>query len=583
MLLAAVSYGQTYTTTTTGGNWTTGGTWVGGSAPASWQNYSAVINGDVQVNTTSINGFTSILLNGGKSFNRGTSGTSSNLSMQSVTFTVNNGNITIYGNLTLDNTSLTITSGNLDVRGTLTITNGGSLTFNSSGTISAKAFATAGSGGTLDLNNGSMSVTNALTVASGGSINIASGKSLSAGSMTINSGGTFTNNGTTAVSGSVTQQGALTVNNGSTFTVTNNFSSSSSATTNTAGAMTIGGNVSVQGSAKLQINPGAATKVNGNVTVYSNENLIVGTNVAPPPYADLAVLGNVILENSGDLTINQNGRFGVKGDLQSNNGGGVVITVNNGGQAYVNGDLQLDGGGGNSIINNNSVDPFGLYVKGNVDNNRGGSSTTTNLGDENTLQTNTSFYNWIQNQLFGVLPIKLLFFDASVNTDNTVTIQWATSKEEAFDHFEIQRASSEFVFQTIATVAGAGYNTNSRENYEATDNLPLSGDNYYRLKAVDLDGSFEYFPVTYISISQSRTVEVYPNPVVGKKINLALNFTPSETDSIVLMDMAGNKVATGDMTAFTNELTLDDSVKPGMYILKYTSGSFDKTIRISIQ
>ena len=147
--------GTTYTAT--GGDWANSATWsTPGGPPANWGSNSAILNGNITLvnTTTAINDFPSITLNGGKSFTSGTSTTANDLSMQNVTFTVVNGNVTIYGNLTLNNSSLTITTGSLTVTGTLTLTGGATVTSNSAGAINLGAFTTSGSGGTLNVNSG---------------------------------------------------------------------------------------------------------------------------------------------------------------------------------------------------------------------------------------------------------------------------------------------------------------------------------------------------------------------------------------------------------------------------------------------
>lgn len=577
---------QTFTTNT-GGNWTTGGTWVGGTAPANWQNYSAIINGNVQVNTNTIAGFTGITLNGGNSFNRGTTGTGTHLTLQNLTFTVNSGNITIYGNLILNNASLTITSGNLDVRGTLSITNGGSLTFNSGGTISAQDFTTGGSGGTLNLNNGSMTVTDDFDISSGGTVNIDSDATLTVDDdLTIsNSSSAILNNyGTVTVADNVSQSGVLNNYSSGSFSVGNDFdaTSSSNSVTSNYGDMNIGDDLSLPGSSKFTVYAGGSAVVEDDVTVYSNQNLVIGTGTTGPPYADMVIKHDLLSENSGDILVNSNGRLAVGNDLEGD-GGGIVITIANGGQAYIHDDLILAGGGGNQIVNNNTLNPWGLYVNETTSNNGGGSTTTGNLGDENTMQTtNPDFYAWVQQELFGVLPIVLHYFEVEKTTDGQVRIFWATQEEEGFDHFEIQRAGRDLEFTTILSKPGAGYNTNTLQQYESFDALPMVGENYYRIKAVDIDGSIEYFDAKVVIIELPKELTVFPNPLVGRTLSLNLNFQPNEGDRIALFDVTGTEIYSALVTDFKSEWTLSDSIRPGTYVLKYQSESFSMMKRVII-
>jgi hypothetical protein len=577
---------QTFTTNT-GGNWAAGGTWVGGTAPANWQNYSAIINGNVQINVGTIAGFTSITLNGGNSFNRGTTGATTNLTLQSLAFTVNNGNITVYGNLTLNAASLTINSGNLDVRGTLTLTNGGSLTFNSGGTISANSFTTGGSGGTLSLNSGIMTVNSDFDINSGGTVSIDSDATLEVDDdMTIsNSSSAILNNyGTLTIGDDLTQGGVLNNYSTGSLSVGDDFdaTSSSSSISSNYGEINIGDDLSLPGSSVFTTYAGGSSVVEDDVTVYSNQNLVIGTGTAGPPYADMVIKHDLLSENSGDILVNSNGRLAVGNDLEGD-GGGIVITIANGGQAYIHDDLILAGGGGNQIVNNNTTNPWGLYVNDNVSNSGGGSTTTGNLGDENTMQTtNPDFYAWVQQELFGVLPIVLHYFEVEKTMDGQVRIFWATQEEEGFDHFEIQRAGSDFEFTTILSKPGAGYNTNTLQQYEAFDALPMAGENYYRIKAVDIDGSIEYFDAKAVVIELPKELTVFPNPLVGRTLSLQLNFQPNEGDRIALFDVTGTEIYSALVTDFKSEWTLSDSIRPGTYVLKYQSESFSMMKRVVV-
>ena len=104
--------------------------------------------------------------------------------------------------------------------------------------------------------------------------------------------------------------------------------------------------------------------------------------------------GNLVSVSSGDMLVNTNGRVVIYGSV-SGNDGGTILTINNGGQVYIHGNLTFTGGN-SSIVNNNSIVPYGLYVNGSVSNSGGGSSTSVNRTNLNTMySSNQSFFDWI--------------------------------------------------------------------------------------------------------------------------------------------------------------------------------------------
>lgn len=578
--------GSTYNTTTTGGDWATASTWTPSGAPSNWSNNTANLNGNVTLNssTTSINGFTAINLNNGKSFTSGTSSTANDLSMQSVTFNVVNGNVIVYGNLTLNSTTLTITSGSLTVTGTLTLTGNSTVTSNSTGAINVGAIATSGSGGDLNLNSGSLSVTNGISIGSSSTIKIASGATASAASFTSsnNSDAILNNAGTMTITGNMNEGGV--VNNTGTMTIGGNLVSSGSSSSDfvNSGTLNIYGSMSLPSSGTFSENPGGTTTVGGNVNVSGNQNLVIGTNVAPPAYADLVIKGNLSQSGSGDVLFNRNARVAIYGNVVDNGGGGTLFTLNQNGQVYINGNIVYTGGG-NSIVNNNTTNPYGLYVNGTTTNSGGGSSTTSNQASKATMKsTNVPFYNWVSLQSGSPLPVSLVDFKVGDVTSTKVELTWSTASEENLDKFVIERSTDEKTFKPVGEVNAAG-NSTKMLSYNFADETPVTHTLYYRLKSVDLDGKFEYSSVVVADLQSSKELSIYPNPSNGESVNFSVNFDPQEDDVIAVLDNSGREIMHGVVNTLNGQIVFAEQLKPGIYIVKYSSPGFKKAERLVVR
>jgi hypothetical protein len=184
----------------------------------------------------------------------------------------------------------------------------------------------------------------------------------------------------------------------------------------------------------------------------------------------------------------------------------------------------------------------------------------------------------------GSLPIELLYFSVNIpKGENRSLIQWATSSEENFSHFEIQRAGKDLRFNTILEVQGAGYNTNSLKEYAVYDENPLIGIGYYRLKAVDIDGTYEYFKVKSVNHGGGRRLLVSPNPTTGNSFTYSINWDPGLYDRISLIDAIGNEVYSAPVTSLQNELQINKTLRPGAYLLRYTGSSFQEVTRVFIK
>jgi hypothetical protein len=182
------------------------------------------------------------------------------------------------------------------------------------------------------------------------------------------------------------------------------------------------------------------------------------------------------------------------------------------------------------------------------------------------------------------LPVKLLHFDADGSDNESVLLTWATNVEENFSKFVIQHSSDGIAFEQIGEVAGQGFNIDNIESrYSFIHEAPLLGWNYYRLKAVDLDNSFEYFPVRGARVYGSPKVEVYPNPSAGKEIIYHTNFSPSEWDRVVLLNQFGVEVHNAATSTSGNVISLPELLPAGVYLLRYVSNDVQETVKVLVR
>ncbi len=156
------------------------------------------------------------------------------------------------------------------------------------------------------------------------------------------------------------------------------------------------------------------------------------------------------------------------------------------------------------------------------------------------------------------LPILLAAFSAT-NVDNKALIEWTAYKPENFDRFELQRS---FNYKDWITIYQE-HETESSDKYHYYDNYPIQLA-YYRLKMVDIDGSFVYSGVEVVKINGKKTFEVYPNPFQEQII--INNYKPGEPVNI--SDISGKII--GQYTNTGSSFSINSShMANGLYFLKY--------------
>jgi hypothetical protein len=164
------------------------------------------------------------------------------------------------------------------------------------------------------------------------------------------------------------------------------------------------------------------------------------------------------------------------------------------------------------------------------------------------------------------LPVNLVSFDAN-KSETTVKLKWSTSNESNSDRFEILRSQNGSDWKHLDTVVSAGKSEVVR-NYTFTDNTPLAGANYYRLKMIDQDETFAYSRIVSVRFMESLIPTfIYPNPSSGV-INLG-GMDLTKVALVEVVDWSG-KVVSSHTTPVSSEGLKVKSVMPGTYLVRIT-------------
>lgn len=153
-----------------------------------------------------------------------------------------------------------------------------------------------------------------------------------------------------------------------------------------------------------------------------------------------------------------------------------------------------------------------------------------------------NIYEWMaRNPLgtMGPLPVTLQKFDAKVD-DKSVVLDWTTSTERNSNYFEIQRSTNGADFIKIGVQYTKG-NSNSVQQYFYRDENALVGTNLYRLKTVDLDGTYSISNTVAVQIKYANTMSVNAMNLNKQTGNLtaSIHAANEETASLTITDVSG--------------------------------------------
>lgn len=185
-----------------------------------------------------------------------------------------------------------------------------------------------------------------------------------------------------------------------------------------------------------------------------------------------------------------------------------------------------------------------------------------------------------------ILPVSLTNIKA-YQKGNAVAIDWSALHELNVNRYELERSADAVKYTKISTVAALN-NGNARIDYSVTDNGPVKGNNFYRIKAVDKDGRIIYSGTLSVNLAGGNTyVIVYPNPVRNMQVNLQLNNVPAGKYEVVIYNYMGQKVVNNYLRhnggAATQSITLPGGTKAGLYVVKVINEAGNFTSRIVVE
>ncbi len=196
----------------------------------------------------------------------------------------------------------------------------------------------------------------------------------------------------------------------------------------------------------------------------------------------------------------------------------------------------------------------------------------TNLYWEVTFPV-SGFSGFFAKSASQALPVNLISFTGKKTGERQNTLKWITANEKAFKAFEIQRSSNTKSFESIGTVNSIEKQISNLNNYQFVDNQ-ATGNNYYRLKMVDLDGKYNYSKIISIenSVEQDVVGQFYPNPSTGK-VYVDINSIERMNWSITTYDILGKTLnsETKILQKGMNKVMLD-KLAQGFNFVRFENG-----------
>jgi hypothetical protein len=217
----------------------------------------------------------------------------------------------------------------------------------------------------------------------------------------------------------------------------------------------------------------------------------------------------------------------------------------------------------NTANSSNGTAPF----TGNWDNfgNDGGTTGTVAAGTItwNNVSTFSPFALGTTNMNTNPLPLNLNRFNATP-AKKAIDLEWAVGNNDEQQSYTLERSKDGINFEAITNVAAL--KDIQVAEYVYADEQPLTGWNYYRLRATDHQLKQATSRIVRVWWGTGpAVVSVLPNPATEKiVINLP---DPSSITEIQIVNVTGQVLKQIKSVQFTNEITIS-SLQAGMYYIR---------------
>lgn len=162
----------------------------------------------------------------------------------------------------------------------------------------------------------------------------------------------------------------------------------------------------------------------------------------------------------------------------------------------------------------------------------------------------------------GTLPVRLTSWEVTA-AGSKVLLAWKTATELNASHFVVERSADGINFQPLTQVDARG-NSTVDVSYTAEDPTPLQGANYYRIKMVDMDATWEFSATKLVNVTADATARILQNPVQDRLQVVSAIAKKAEWQ---IVNITGQVLARGVVTGGQTDIPVSH-LTPGRYWLR---------------
>lgn len=303
----------------------------------------------------------------------------------------------------------------------------------------------------------------------------------------------------------------------------------------------------------------AQCEVNTNAAGQTTFNSLIGQSITMPtsPCIDggFTALRVVQTSNNSDIVVEL---YDQQGQLQYRQTDVALTVINSATNLYR---IRLQGGQGSLAFEGGQRYTFYFSSAGPLQFGRSNTGLSTYSGGH--LYENgpvvADLYLTVETTQAIPAPVAWSGFNARLDRGG-VLLDWSTAQEWDNAGFTVERSADGSNWQSLGQVA-AGERPAGPQEYTYHDPAPPAGQNYYRIRQTDFDGTIDYSEIRSVWVEAGSAVRLYPNPArAGSRIVLTF---PAE--QICLVDLAGRRIP---LAVAQGQVDLPSVLPAGLYMVQ---------------
>jgi hypothetical protein len=181
-----------------------------------------------------------------------------------------------------------------------------------------------------------------------------------------------------------------------------------------------------------------------------------------------------------------------------------------------------------------------------------------------------------------ILPVNFSYVKAA-EKGGQVQVDFGVGTEQDITEYVVERSADGRLYASIGSIPAS-----RRSSYSFADIKPLAGTNFYRIRAVELNGSGRFSTVANINLSKgAKGIGVYPGIVRNNQFTLQITNLPAGSYKINIHSAVGQLILSRTINhaggSSTQTVNLPASTQKGVYRVRLTGDAENAVTTIVIE